>query len=235
MSKRLLVAMCVACLILGAVTLVSAERPKPAEKIAAEGPDNSRVEHSGPAVRQLEAPIQTKAPKSRVAGIIQYDDGIMTGLPNVASESFGNQFNSALGGSVNASGSVTQMQFYLASVAGTAAFVSVFGPVAGTAAPVLASVNVTAVAAGTWNTHAFGTAVSYTGASFLAGVWLNALPPGADAVGLGTGTTAGQGMHGMHINDIVGTGFTAPGTFNALVRAGGDVLVPVELMSFSIE
>lgn len=228
-SKRILVSLCVFCMVLGAVTLVSAERPKPAEKVAAEGPGNVNVKYNGPAIKQLDEAIQTQPAKSRAAGTIQYDDGVATGTPTGDSHCWGNQFNSAMGSSVNASGSVTGVQFYMAAVTGNA-FVSVYGPVAGATAAQLTSVSVPAAAG--WNTHTFTAALNYTGSSFLAGVWYF----GGDSVAVGTGTTGGQGLHGMHINDgAVGTGFTAPGTFNALVRASGNVLVPVELMSFSVE
>lgn len=232
MKNVVLVMVCVAALVLSAVTLVSAERPKPAEKLAIEGESNQRADRSGPAVRQLEEPIKNTAPKNRVVGTITYDDGTVTNIPAVASECFGNQFDTALGGSVNANGSVTQMQFYMESTAGAAAFVSVFGPVGGgTAASVLTSISVP-VSTG-WNTYTFGSPIAYTGSSFLAGVWANSTT--GDLVGLGTGTVAGQGHHAMHINDIVGTGFGTISGLNALVRATGDVLVPVELMQFSID
>ena len=230
MNKRIVVSLCVCCLVLGTVTLVSAERTKPAEKIAAEGQSNARVETSGPAVKPLDQAVQTKASKGRAIGMIKYDDGVVTAAPAVTSNCYGNQFNTAAGSPVNASGSVTKMQMFMAGVGGSAAFVSVFGPVAGTAAPALESVNVP-VAPGTWNTHTFATPVAYTGASFLAGVWFF----GGDSVGLGSGTAGGQGHHGMLINDIAGTGFAPLTSLNALVTASGDVLVPDELMSFSIE
>ncbi len=230
MNKRAIISVCVVALVLGAVTLVSAERPKPAEKLAIEGPSNAPVVHTGPAVRKLETAVQTTPPKNRVVGVITYDDGVASMAANVSSHCWGNQFDTALGSPVLASGSVTQVQFYMASVSGTAAYLSIFGPVSGTVAPSLTSLSVPA-ATGAWNTYTFGTAVSYTGGSFLAGMWYF----GSDVVALGGGTANGQGHHGMHINDGSGTGFTAPGTFNALVRAGGDVLVPVELMSLSVE
>lgn len=232
MNKNLLVTLCAVCLVLGAVTLVSAERPKEAEKLAVEGPDNSPTAHVGPMARDLDAHVQTKSPKSRVAGIIQYDDGVMTALPAISSYCNGNQFSTAIGSPVMASGSVTQIQFYMDSGAGTDnVFVSVYGPVSGTVAPFLDDISVPLnVGPGAWNTATI-TAQNYVGASFLAGVWYTA----GDTVGLGTGTTGGQGHHGMVINDIVGTDFQTMSGLNALVRAGGDVLVPVELMSFSVE
>jgi hypothetical protein len=53
---------------------------------------------------------------------------------------------------------------------------------------------------------------------------------------LDAGTVGGQGHHGMGINwaGSVGTGF-APIAINTIMRASGNVLVPVELMQFSIE
>ncbi len=233
MSKKFFVSLCVCCLVLGAVTLASAQRPKPAEKVAYEGLDNTPAEHTGPVIKKLDTPVQTKAPKSRVAGLIQYDDGVVTAIPGLSSFSFGNQFSTAAGSPVNANGSVTQLQFYMASGAGTdGVWVSVFGPVAGTTAPVLSSAFVSVIAgSATWSTHTFASPVTYTGASFLAGVWYL----GGDSVGLGSGTSAGQGHHGMMINDVAGTGFSTLPGLNALVRAGGDVLVPVELMSFSVQ
>lgn len=231
MSNKFFVSLCVCCLVLGALTLASAERPIPAEKQAYEAQNNSPTEQTGPAIRPLDEPVQTKPPKNRVAGSIKYDDGVATSAPGVSSSSFGNQFNTAAGSPVNSAGSVTMLEFFMATGAGSDnVFLSVFGQVSGTTASVLTSASVPA-SSGTWNVHTFAAPIAYPGASFLAGVWYVA----GDSIALGSGTTGGQGMHGMHINDITGTSFTAPGTFNALMRADGDVLVPVELMSFSIE
>jgi len=231
MSKKFFVSLCVCCLVLGAVTLVSAERPKPAEKLAVEGPDNSRTNHVGPAIRPLDEPIQTKAPKNRIPGIIAYDDGVVTGQAGISGNSFGNQFNTAVGSPVNAAGSVTGLRFFMAPGGTDNVFLSVFGAVSGTSASVLTSVSVPVSGSVTWTTHAFATPIAYPGSSFLAGVWYT---PG-DTIAVGTGTTGGQGLHGMWINDVAGTGFNAPGTFNAMMQASGDILVPVELMSFSVQ
>jgi len=231
MSKKLFVSLCVCCLVLGAVTLVSAERPKPAEKVAFEGQDNVKAQRSGPAVKNLDTPVQTKAPKNRNLGTITYDDGTLTAFPAISSYCYGNQFNTANGAGVMASGSVTAVQFFMAPGAGTDnVFLSVFGPVSGTAASVLTSASVPA-ASNTFNMHTFATPINYGGASFLAGVWYIS----GDTVGLGTGTAGGQGYHGMLINDIAGTGFQPLSTLNALVRASGDVMIPVELMTFSVQ
>ena len=160
---------------------------------------------------------------------IIYDDGIVTAAPSVSSFMYGNQFNTFSGGTV-ASHSVTRMSFYIvAGATGGDVFVSLYGPVAGTAAPfyedLLVSLN---NGTGAFNTATFGPYAG--GGSFQAGVWYVA----GDTVGLGSGTTAGQGHHGMMINDIVGTGFASLPSLNALVGAT-TVVVPVELMEFSVE
>ena len=187
--------------------------------------------HTGPATKPV-ANIKGTPATRNVPVSIAYDDGVVTASPNIGSNTFGNQFDTANGGAVK-SFSVTMQSFYMQDIGGSAAFISIFGPVAGTTAPVLTSVSVPA-AAGTFNTATFGTPQVGSG-SFLAGVWLNATGTGVDAVGLGSGTVGGQGHHGFSINDIVGTAFaTLPG-LNALVGASTGFIVPVELMEFSLD
>lgn len=230
--KRLVVLACVCGVVLGAVTLLAADRQKPAEKIAIEGVDNPPMDHASPAVRTLETAVQTKAPKSRVVGTIAYDLGTVTATPGAQSFCYGNQFNTAAGVPVNASGSITQVNFFMISGAGSDnVFFSVFGPVSGTVAPVLTSTSIPAPNSNGWNTYTFASPITYTGPSFLAGVWAYG---SGDSVGLGSGTAAGQGYHAMVINDVSGNSFATIPSLNALVRASGNVLVPVELMSLSV-
>ncbi len=241
MSMRAVVVVSVLFMVVCVPSLVVADREKPAEKLQKEGPDNPPAVVSGPLVKQLDEPRQTDAPardtKYGVLGTIQYDNGAVTAVPMVSSNCFGNQFNTHTGLPMpgpSPAGSLTKITFYMVSVAPPNAFVSVFGPVTttgpGTAAPFILSQLATGVVAGAFNTHTFATPIAVSGASFLAGVWYF----GSDVVGLGTGTTNGQGHHGMMINDIVGTGFaTLPG-LNALVRTSGTI-VPVELMNFDVQ
>jgi uncharacterized repeat protein (TIGR01451 family) len=173
------------------------------------------------------------APAGAELGEIQYDTGVLI-APSVhpTDRTFGNRFERAVGassmsGAVLTSGSVTRLTFYLAGLGGTNAFLSVFGPVSGTAAPLLHSVNVTGLEPG-WNTYTFSPPVAYTGASFLAGVWnrnTHATTPVDDALGLDSATRLGQGHQGFSIDDLNGTGFT-PLPMNAMVRAFGNVLPP---------
>ena len=232
MMKRIVVCVAAVVMCFGLTSTLMAERPIPAEKASQMAASPEAAATTGPAVRQLEQPVQTASPKNgRAMGTITYDDGVATAAPAIGSLCYGNQFNTWSGNPAMASGSVTAVDFYIATVSGTAAFVSVLGgPGGGTTAPVLTSVNVTGVVSGAWNTVVFGSPLAYTGSSFLAGVWYG----GGDVPALGSGSVAGQGFHGMAINDIVGTGFaTLPG-LNGLVRASGDVL-PVELMTFTVQ
>ena len=155
-----------------------------------------------------------------------------TTAPSTSSFSYGNQFDTFSGTNpVMANGTIATVAFSMGTAAGTDnVFLSVFGPVSGTTAPVLSSVSVPAPNAGGINSYVFPTPVAYTGSSFLAGVWYIS----GDTVGLGSGTVAGQGHHGMVINDIAGTGFATLSGLNALVAAAGDIL-PVELMTFTVQ
>jgi len=234
--KRSLIFLVALGLCFGAAATLMAERTLPAEKAAAMAANPDAHVATTPATRALETPIQAPRNKDiRAVGTITYDDGMVTSTPATTSLSYGNQFNTFTGNPVMASGSVTAMTFYMMSGAGTDnVFVSVYGPVgAGTTAANLTSVSVPLTAGpGAFNVHVFASPLVYTGSSFLAGVWYF----GGDTVGLGSGTVAGQGHHGMSINDnpTTATGFaTLPGV-NALVSAGGDIL-PVELMTFTVQ
>ena len=236
--KRTLIVATVVALGLGLAFSLQAENQIDPQKAAymEAHPESSAV--TGPVVRQLDEPVQTQHRKgSRAIGSIAYDDGVVTALPGVTSHCFGNRFNTFTGSPVMANGMLTEMSVFVASGAGTdGIFVSLYGPVNTTAgtAPFVGDEFVTLTAgSGTWNAinlTGFTTPWSYSGPSFLAGVWYIA----GDSVGLGTGTTNGQGHHGMMINDIVGTGYTELSGLNALVRVTGDI-VPVELMHFTIE
>jgi len=219
------------CLTLAALGLVGASAlgaQSPRDSDFKTGPNLPR-DPSASLTRSV-APRQAHRPENIPVGII-YDNGVWNASPTLSSNCYGNQFNSASGMTVK-SFSVTMMSFYMIPGAGTdSVFLSVFGPVTGGgAAPVLTSVSVPLNnGSGVFNTHTFG-APLVGSASFLAGVWYI----GGDTVGLGTGTVAGQGHHGMLINDIVGTGFTTLPGLNALVGAATANIIPVELTGFSI-
>lgn len=228
MSRKFVVCLCLVSLALAGAPILVADEP--IDEVALRQQQNQQpVDITGPRTRALETPVQTvrNANRNVPTGII-YDDGVANAAPAVSSFCYGNQFNTVNGTGTVKSFSVTQLSFFMLTGAGTDnVFISVFGPVVGTAAPVLTSASVPAPNSGAFNTVTISPAVG-TG-SFLAGVWYI----GGDTVGLGTGTVNGQGHHGMMINDIAGTGFAALGTVNALVGAS-TAFVPVELMSFSV-
>ena len=207
--------------------------------------------------RDTNPPAHHRAEARAQMGTIVYDSGVFDALPAQPAGigdilSYGNQFNTQLGGPIPApSVTVTQVAFWPALVDGSttasgSAFVTIFGPVntAGTNASAINSTNQPGIVPQTWNTVAqTGTISPATGtgtaASFLIGVFGAASGAGTDCatdcVGLDTGDTVnGQGFHAMHIDDFSGGDFGTIANANALIRAIGNV-VPVELMNFSID
>lgn len=168
---------------------------------------------------------QATAP-NKVLGSITYHSGA---LGTCCQNSFmvGNQFDSALSEPLEMSGSVTMATFDMITVGGSAAFISLFDQLAGTAANLIISTNVSAMTGNNVATIA----APYVGSTFLAGAWQF----NTDVPAVATGTTGGQGFHGISINDIVGTAFTTLGSLNAAFTATGDVLTPVELLNFDVE
>jgi len=183
---------------------------------------------------------------SRAVGtMIQYDSGmIATSNQGQASQTVGNKFNTGwnptagASGALNpvlATGSITALTINMASVGGTAAFITVANGT-GSGASLVSSVSVP-LAAGT---NTLTGAAFATSGPFLAGVWQ---PTGGadsanDVVGVATGTTNGQGFHGVSFNDIALTNFADIPSRNAVIRLQGQLLqdsVPVELMNFQVE
>ncbi len=173
---------------------------------------------------------------------IVYDDGVVTALPGLSSYSWGNRFDTADGGAIPDSATISQIQVYMFSVdSGSSgnAFVSVFDNLAGTTAAVIDSASLP-LAAGTFNTipaSSFSSSARIINAfsaagtqALLVGVWYVA----GDTVALGSGTVGGQGMHGMLINDIAATDYQALTGVNALIRLQGSNL-PVELVEFTVD
>jgi hypothetical protein len=236
MSRRFVVFLIIAVTLIVGVGVLEAQGRGAAEK--------ARLENSPTAQQDTARALSQRRPPSGFAprntlavGTIQYDDGVSNAVPAVNSNMYGNRFDMALNGPgtgifpVNASGSITMVSFWMNSVGGTAAFVSFFDQLntgAGSA-NLIDSFSQTGLVVGL-NVVPLVTAINYVGNSFLAGVWnFN-----TDTPGLATGTTGGQGIHGANINDIVGTAYTPSTTFNTIFRASGNVLTPVELMSFTV-
>jgi hypothetical protein len=227
MPKRSLATASIFLLALG--LLIGAAQAQPETKT---GP-NDRAAPGTPSSQALPTPVSASRVAPTAIGTIIYDNGVVTATPSISSYMFGNQFNTRNGNPVLATGTVTQMSFFiLTGAGGDNVFISLYGPPSGTVAPFIDDQSVPLNnGSGSFNTAPFGPPNMYSGGSFLAGVWYVA----GDTVGLGSGTVNGQGHHGIAINDIVGTDFqTVPG-LNAIVGATGEIIVPVELMGFSVD
>lgn len=179
------------------------------------------------------------AAANRAPGTITYDDGV-GGTTFGGGAIIGNRFNTHTGVPVLASGSVTQVQAVVvqgpAFTSSSAGFV-IEGPqtVGGGAMAIFSTF--TAPGTATTETVTFsGINAAYTGSSFfvLFGDFASVYVPA-----FGTGTTNGQGHHGVvgytggQGPNITGT-FDFGGTLNSLVRASGNIL-PVELIEYGIE
>ncbi len=186
--------------------------------------------------RAFEGAGRQAGPPRKAAGSITYHSGAL-GTCCLSSRTVGNQFDFALNPASTAispvmmSGSITMATFNMIAVGGGAAIFSFYDNQAGTGANFLGSIGVPAVT-GT-NTATFTPALTYSGSTFLAGIWQFTI--GTDTPAVATGTVGGQGFHGMSINDIVATGFTTLPTLNAAMSISGNVLTPVELLNFEVE
>jgi len=198
------------------------------------------------------APIGGASSKAMVANRavgtnIQYDSGtVETTNQGLPSQSVGNKFNTGWNPDAGASGalnpvlsagSVTQITVSMAAAGGSAAFMTIANGT-GSGASVVdspslsANVGMNTISVGPYNT---------TG-PFLGSVWQNGggttTATAADIVAVATGTTNGQGYHGVSFNDIAMTAFADIPNKNAVFRVSGQLLqdsVPVELMNFSVE
>ena len=178
---------------------------------------------------------------------IGYDTGTVTAQSvSPGSRAFGNVFDSHLGNPLGMGNSVTQVTVFLAGLAGGAVFATAFDQLntgAGTANSIndflwsSAETPLVVNALNTWSIANAGEGpLNFVGDSVLFGLWNTAQDVGTDedAVGLdSSGTTMGQGFHGMQI-DFGGGAFSFMPGVNSIVRVTGPGL-PVELMSFSVD
>lgn len=222
---------------------------------AAQAMKDAESANAGPGFQgTLKTGTQHSVPARTVNISITYDTGTFTGvgeIPAIADNfSFGNVFDSVSGGPIGgakATVTITQLTAFMAIIDGNTtgtggAFATIFGPVSGTVAPSLTSANIAGLQAGTFNTIAIGATITGTNLNFMAGIWnptngntAGTGPCATDCVGFdNSSTVAGQGNHGMAIEDFGGGNFTPNTTASAMLRATGS-LVPVELMTFSVD
>ena len=182
----------------------------------------------------------SSATKAELAGILSsygiYDTSTITGFypPGAGSGAAGNLFNSENGNPLM-SGSVTLAYWVVGhatmTTGPTMVYVSFFtapNPTAMTAFNVAAVPRTCPVF--TWTGFYLTAPVAVTPLGVIGGIYT-----GFSAMqALDSGTTRGQGFHGVFATWLTGYWTYLPGQ-NALFRIGGDLLIPIELMDFSIE
>lgn len=172
------------------------------------------------------------------AGIVVYDPGAPADSvlgQQGPSATVGNRFSSRNGNPLSP-GSFYFASAYMANATlGGGLFVLWGPPTGGGGAPAIASFTIGTIAP----TGTFGVTVTpiFVGSDFLAGVYVNSGQPSRGQVGLRSASTNGQGFHGMQISFGGGAGanYASLGGQNAMVRAAGTFIVPVELMEFDVE
>ncbi len=179
----------------------------------------------------------------RVPGTsIQYDSGNVTGTSGVASQMVGNRFDSALNPPgtmccfpVESTGTITMATFNMVNTQFNSAVYSLYTNIMGTTAQQVTSMGMPGIMTGL-NTLTFGTMTmgNYANGAFLAGIWQFNI--GNTALGVDTGTTGGQGFHGISLNDgAMASMLTDLMSLNAVFRVQGNVATPVELINFTVE
>lgn len=180
--------------------------------------------------------VRGEAPEG--TGIVVYDPGppadSLLGQAG-ASNTVGNRFSSRNGNPLSP-GSVYFLSFYLANASLGGGLAVLWGPpTGGGGAPAIASFTVGTIPSTGTN------GVSFTpinvGSDFLAGIYLNSGQPSRGQMGLRSASTNGQGFHGMQISFGGGAGanYGSIAGQNAMIRAAGTIIVPVELMEFDVE
>lgn len=229
----------IATIIVAGLSLVALGQPSANDRDRPKRPGIADQEVKEPMVARLSPSVQTSPDPSKAAGTIVYDTGTVSGFVAASGWTVGNHFDTAAGSPVLAPGTVTRFTYFVLSLGGYAnGYLTVYdNPTTGGAAPMLTWTSLTPLV-GSWNTVTLS--VNYTGPAFLAGLynWVTATTTAnGETCGLDSGAVGGQGYHAMAINwgSPSGSGFTTLGSYNALLRASGNILVPVELMEFEVE
>lgn len=209
-------------------TLATAASPTPEEKRAMREADSNRS-----------SPLRAEQVRPRnVTGTIQYDPGapqdLFRGDSGGGSEVVVNRFNSNSGDPLK-SADLTAVSFFPAS-GNSSPSLSFFGtPNPTGSASRLQGGSVTGVVASTFNVVNFTAPIAVPN-DFLAGLYVGTF--NAASLGMRTASTNAQGFHAAQISfDTANNGdnFTPIAGQNAMFRASGDILVPVELMTFQVE
>ena len=198
------------------------------------------AESGRPNARRVEAKALDAS--QLVVGTVQYDTGTNAGFhPDGANGAnlnrvVGNRFNTALGGPLLAAGTVTMLTVFPAN-AGVQS-VSI-GSAPSTMNTVMVLDYLTAnLMAAQFNVIPVAPAVNVT-ADFV-GLFLGTFgaTQAAGLLGMSDMANLGQGYHaieGFYASAMVGTMFQTVPNRNAMLRATGNILTPVELMDFKIQ
>ncbi len=172
------------------------------------------------------------------AGIVIYDPGApadsLLGQTG-PSATIGNRFSSRNGNPLSP-GSAYFLSFYLANASLGGGLAVLWGPpTGGGGAPLIASFQVGTIPS--TGTNGISFTPIFVGSDFLAGIYLNSGQPSRGQMGLRSASTNGQGFHGMQISfgGGVGANYASLAGQNAMMRAAGTFIVPVELMEFDIQ
>jgi hypothetical protein len=188
------------------------------------------------ALRGTGSVVRAGADAPQVVGTVTYDTGINVGFhPDVGQRLVGNRFNSNMGGPLLMTGMVSMATLFPQN--GGLQSLSIFGPPNGTTAMIIMFFAATLVA-GQFNAVTL-TPAAPVGPDFLGmfiGFYSNT-PPGL--LGMDEMTAAGQvgfhAMSGLYQAGGTAANLTTVANRNALYRATGDILVPVELMDFKLQ
>ncbi len=201
------------------------------------GPVVGASERPGSASRQAEARIVPAAPQ--LIGTVTYDTAVNVGFhpdsPSAAQNRVvGNRFNSALGGPLLMTGMVSFLTVFPANNGPQSVSIAAPPTTMGTAM-VLDFVTAPLVA-GQFNSVPFTPAIT-VGPDFL-GFFLGTFGTAhaAGLLGMSDMATMGQGYHavqGFYFAQMATMIEVVPSR-NAMLRATGDILVPVELLDFEV-
>ena len=227
------------------------EHGRPGRKEAQVRAESPRKHQAGTATRKGGA-------AQRAVGTIVYDDGSLNStFETDGTGVVGNQFSTANGAPL-APSSLTFVSFYMEQFTLTFteqenpqgftpdynATVQIFGQLNGTTAPLLTSFFLSNLNYG-FNQMTFATPIDLAGNnSFLVGIVEGGYTGffGGDLLGLDSSTVGSQGFHGFHgylggmgqgpvVNLVSFQPFINPPR-NGMLRVGGNILIPVELMEF---
>lgn len=202
------------------------------------GPFLSVAEAAQRRANVKKAEVKVVASPEMVIGTVQYDTGTNAGFHPDGSGAevnriVGNRFNSALGGPLLATGMVTRLTVFPAN--GGAQYVSVGTAPAGGVITIQDFVQAT-LTANTFNQVAISSAV---GADFV-GMFMGTFgaTQATGLLGMSDMANLGQGYHAIvanYVGSSQATGATPVPNRNAMLRAFGNILTPVELMDFQVQ